>query len=102
MVTNNMKKFICFSLFVLCCALFSVSTTQAQDISPEVAEKIISARAKKVITAIKNKDMKTLAAFAHPTKGVRFSPYAYIETDAHPVFKSAKLKGLATDKKRYV
>ena len=101
MVTNNMKKFICFSLFVLCFALSSVITTQAQEISPEAAEKIIAARAKKVIRAIKNKDMETLSTFAHPTKGVRFAPYAYIETDAHLVFKSAKLKTLATDKKRY-
>jgi hypothetical protein len=34
---------------------------------------------KQVLTTMKNKDFKTLAEFIHPTLGVTFSPYAYID-----------------------
>lgn len=35
-------------------------------------------QAEKVLMALKNKDGEALASFAHPTKGVRFSPYGHI------------------------
>src|SRR6478752_4533277 len=40
----------------------------------------ILALTKQVLTSVKNKDYKTLVDFIHPTLGVRFSPYAYIDT----------------------
>ncbi len=40
----------------------------------------LSAAAKRVVTALKNKDMRRLATFFHKTKGVRFSPYGFINT----------------------
>lgn len=33
-----------------------------------------------VLVALKNKDWETAAAYFHPTEGVRFSPYSYINT----------------------
>lgn len=35
---------------------------------------------KEILTSIKNKDFPKFADFIHPTLGVRFSPYAYIDT----------------------
>lgn len=36
---------------------------------------------KQVLTALKNKDYSTFASYIHPVSGVRFSPYAYIDTE---------------------
>lgn len=33
-----------------------------------------------ILIAFKNRDYKALASFVHPTEGVRFSPYAYIDS----------------------
>ncbi|OMD31469.1 hypothetical protein BSO21_17370, partial [Paenibacillus odorifer] len=54
------------------------STGQPQDLEglpPSVEE-----AATTVIRSIKNKDMKQLAAWVHRDKGLRFSPYAYVDT----------------------
>ena len=45
---------------------------------------------KQVLTSIKNKDYKKLGDFIHPTLGVRFSPYAYIDTTVNLKLSSAK------------
>jgi hypothetical protein len=39
----------------------------------------IARRALHVVMALKHEDMDSLALIAHPDKGVRFSPYAYVE-----------------------
>lgn len=43
-------------------------------------DSLILAFTKQILTSIKNKDFKSFANFIHPTLGVRFSPYAYIDT----------------------
>ncbi|OKP83996.1 hypothetical protein A3844_20700 [Paenibacillus helianthi] len=55
-----------------------------------------------VLRALKAGDMETLASWAHPDKGVRFSPYAYVDTATDLVFTRDKLKGLMKDPKPYV
>jgi len=50
-----------------------------------------------VVKALKNGDIETLAAWAHPEKGVRFSPYAYIDAENDLTFKREELKGLMED-----
>lgn len=57
---------------------------------------------KRVVLALKNKDMKTLAALIHPTKGVRFSPYGSIDKKKDLVFKGNQLPTLLDSKKVYV
>ncbi|WP_410513830.1 hypothetical protein PaeBR_05210 [Paenibacillus sp. BR2-3] len=55
-----------------------------------------------VITALKDGDMSTLAAWVHPKKGVRFSPYAYVDTQTDLVFTKDELKVLMEDSKKRV
>lgn len=55
-----------------------------------------------VMRALKNGNMKTLAAWAHPQKGVRFSPYAYVDTKADLVFTREELEGLMKDSTKRV
>jgi hypothetical protein len=45
------------------------------------AKSIIEGRAREVLLAIKNLDMRKLSAFVHPGRGVRFSTYAWVDRD---------------------
>lgn len=56
---------------------------------------------KQAVLALKNKNFATLAALAHPTKGVRFSAYGYIDKEADLVFKRAQVSGLWANRKIY-
>lgn len=50
-----------------------------------------------VMTVLQEGDMKRLAAWAHPEKGIRFSPYAYVDTKTDLVFTREELPGLMND-----
>ena len=89
-----MKK-IC--LLLISFALFFSAPTEVRAQKTEVLRV-----AKKAVTALKNKDMKTLAALAHPVKGVRFSAFAYISKDEDLVFKRKQIADLLKNKKVYV
>lgn len=47
-----------------------------------------------IVSAMEEKDIETLANFVHPSKGVRFSPYGYINVDEHLVFTAEELNEL--------
>jgi hypothetical protein len=55
---------------------------------------------KQIVTALKNKDMKTVAAHAHPTKGVRFAPYSYL-SESDLTFKKAQIPSLFLTRRSY-
>lgn len=55
-----------------------------------------------VVRALKNKDMDQLAAWTHADKGVRFSPYGYVDTKRDQVFKREEIEGLLKDKQQRV
>ena len=59
--------------FTLFCLLM---TSCAQKIQ---SQQTINDRAKDAILAIKNRDMKKLSLLAHPVRGIRFSPYSYVD-----------------------
>lgn len=54
-----------------------------------------------VMKALKNSDMESLAAWVHPDKGVRFSPYAYVDPKKDLVFTREKLEGVMKDNTKY-
>ena len=54
-----------------------------------------------VMQTIKDQDMNALAAYVHPTQGVRFSPYGYIDTVNHLSFAGISLPALLTDPTMY-
>ena len=39
-----------------------------------------------LVGLIKDKDMKTLSKYVHPSKGLRFSPYDHVDVKVHRVF----------------
>ena len=65
------------------------------------AENIINEQASKAVRALKDKDMETLSKLIHPDKGVRFSPYAYVDVENDLVFKSSDVMNLNSDSKVY-
>ncbi|WP_244270558.1 hypothetical protein [Proteiniborus ethanoligenes] len=54
-----------------------------------------------VIELIKDKDMKNLSSYVHPEKGLRFTPYPYIDLQNDQVFKAQSVAELLQDTKVY-
>ncbi|QOY35587.1 hypothetical protein AWH56_023410 [Anaerobacillus isosaccharinicus] len=57
--------------------------------------------ADEIVLAMDQKDMKKLASYVHPTKGVLFSPYAYVNVDEDKVFTAQEVEGLMDDETIY-
>ena len=55
-----------------------------------------------VISALEKGDMETVSSWVHPEKGLRFSPYAYVDTKTDLVFTRDEVKGLMKDTKERV
>lgn len=76
------------------------STDRPQDqegLPPSVTE-----AASTVMNALKNKDMNQLAAWVHSEKGLRFSPYAHVDTKNDLVFSKDEVEGLMNDSTKRV
>ncbi|HEX8367424.1 MAG TPA: hypothetical protein VF604_02565 [Pyrinomonadaceae bacterium] len=87
-----MKRKVLWSLLAL--ILFASVNAQAQ-------KKEVMAAANKIVAALKNKDLKTVARFVHPTKGLRIAPYGYLEK-SDLVFKKAQVPSLFLLRRTYV
>lgn len=70
-------------------------------LSPKEAEEIISGKADQIINLIANKDMETLAKFIHPEKGVRFTPYSYVDVMDNVIFLPSDIKGFFSNPSKY-
>ncbi len=57
--------------------------------------------ADEIVKALHDKNMDTFAHFVHPTKGVRFTPYAYVQIDVDQVFKANQIGKLLQDQTVY-
>lgn len=112
---RKIRKGIVTALLVSALSLSLAVITNAQDsgsdaqqvapgntITPAQAKQLISSRARETVMALKNGDMQRLSAIAHPTKGVRFTPYNYVELKQDLVFRPAQLKSLMTSRKRHL
>lgn len=71
-------------------------------LSPAQAKLITEVRARQIMLALKNKDMQRLSAFVHPRKGVRFSPYVYVDTKMTRVLSRRQLTSLYRSRQRLV
>jgi hypothetical protein len=58
--------------------------------------------ASSVIITLRNGDMTTLTSWVHPYKGVRFSPYSYVNTNTDLAFKKDELQSLMEDSTKHV
>jgi hypothetical protein len=55
---------------------------------------------KEVLTALKERDYDSFAEYIHPTGGVRFSPYAYVDTSTDIVLTKEKFLKMADSKEK--
>lgn len=70
--------------------------------SQENIESIVRASSAEVLALLKAKDMEKLSQAVHPDKGVRFSPYGYVNTETDLVFTVNEIRNLQSDHKVYV
>lgn len=54
-----------------------------------------------VIELIKEKDMEELSRYIHPTKGLRFSPYVYVDVESDQVFTKEEVAKLEENTEVY-
>lgn len=68
--------------------------------TPAQAEKIIAARSRGVITALRDRQMNRLAQYVDPRRGLRFSPYAHV-TRSDRRFWRSRVRRLGRSNYRY-
>lgn len=75
-----------------------------QDKVPQDANKslreVIQNKSDEVLHMLKDKDMSRLSKLVHPDKGVRFSPYSYVNADKDVKITSAAFSGLMAETKK--
>ncbi len=60
------------------------------------------AAAKEIVQLLKDKNMESLANYIHPSKGVRFSPYGYINVEQDRIMNSQQIVGAMEDQTTYL
>lgn len=71
-------------------------------LTDEIYINSLSGMENQVINALKNQDLIKLASLVHPDKGIRFSPYAYVDTRSDLTFTAEKIRHFFNDSKQYV
>jgi hypothetical protein len=74
----------------------------ANRLSGDQARRIIERRAKDALASLLSHDMDSLSSFVHPTKGMRFSHYMYVQPGKDMVFTRSQVPGLWDDGTEYV
>ncbi len=74
--------------------------TVAPTALPNSPQQAVIDKAFSVVTALKDRDLAQVAAYADPLKGLRFSPYATVK-DGDQVFTADKVTGLFDDGNAY-
>lgn len=70
---------------------------RGRDLSPTQAQQLVSARVVSAMDALRRRDSAGLAAVAHPTKGIRFTPYPFVSTAKDVVLTRAQLANAYSD-----
>lgn len=71
-------------------ALASCSAQPRED-EAESSHAGVQARSLAILTALRDRDPQALARFVHPDKGVRFSPYAFVDVATDRVLRADRL-----------
>ena len=60
----------------------------------EYIKSIIDDRATEVLTALRDYDLEKLSRYVHPDKGVRFTPYGYVDVNENLVFSADEIRNM--------
>ena len=89
-------------LSLVCCKKYN-STDNNSDNSAKIASDTLKDNdVKGVLTLLKNKDFKKLAIHIHPTDGLRFSPYGFIDIDKDKLFSKSEFLDISKSSKSIV
>ena len=94
-----MKKEI-LVVWLIAATLVLSCTGNSGSVKGKTPQEIVQEQAGQVITALQKRDMNRVSVLVHPTKGVRFSPYAYVQ-DKDLLFMPDQLTDLLNDTKKY-
>ena len=72
----------------------------ARQLSAADAEAAVGSLVRDILAAFKKRDGPALAALAHPSKGVRFSPYAYVQATNVTLMAAQLVKAFTDPTKR--
>lgn len=75
------------------------ASAPGRSLSSAEAQRLVGARAAETLAALKKRDGAALSALAHPTKGVRFTPYPFVSTARDVVLMRADLTNAYADTK---
>lgn len=73
---------------------------QLEELASQTPQSLLST-ALEVVEILKNEDMTNLANYVHPTLGVRFTPYSYVDTASDLSFTQAQIPNLMSDNTIY-
>lgn len=99
-IQKVMKPAIIFLLIVSAAICYAGETHDTQNCYG-YKDSIILSISKEVLEIFKNKDYSELTRYFHPEMGVRFSPYAYIDTASDLVFTKSYYKTYFTKLKPF-
>ncbi len=78
------------------------TTIPSVQYSEEEAKMIIGERATEIILALKTKDFPEFSTYVHLVKGVRFSPYAYVDISQNVIFHPEIIRNSLHNAKKYM
>ena len=82
--------------------LHVLKSLQTQSNNTEAEEEEAKLAADSVLSTLNAKDEERFASYVHPNKGVRFSPYAYVDTTNDLQFSASEMEDLWSDSTEYV
>lgn len=77
--------------FALWLAVLGPIVAGCSETAPHPAAGAVEEVAERAIAAVRDRDFETLARLAHPERGVRFSPYAYVRPESDVTLTAAEL-----------
>lgn len=107
--TDAVLLFIVLIILLTACGTVQTRTpdirptedTNIEEKNDEKKSDLINETAREAINALKDKDMEKISKLVHPEKGVRFSPYAYVDVKNDMVFAADDVKDLLSDNTIY-
>ena len=114
---NPLRALLLFAVILLSCGSLSTATPSpsaartsappasasasapGRSLSSADAQRLVGARVAATLDALKRRDGSALAALAHPTKGIRFSPYPFVAVAKDIVLMRADLTNAYGDTK---
>lgn len=85
------------AMLVIVAGLYWNRQDRAPSDAPDRAADIVQV-SRQILEALRARDGDGLAAWVHPTKGVRFSPYAYVDVQRDRVFSREQIRGFWDDR----